>query len=239
MQLFYSLKQKYPDVPDRLVSHCMKKAGGDENACRELLESPEFAPYRLRRPPSLNRPAAPDDSSARGDGGPSGTTAACSITRHAQPSTPRAPVNTPTYLHLNRGIHVLIQAQLQRKRNLELEIEKDQKKLEAMTLRRNELQQMVSTSAASPTVRELKEQISALEKDCIKLYAELDSANVSSSEGMKPISVRTELFANGGERISLGTEAWRCEMCTFRNHPLLNQCETCSMPRITLGIKAA
>lgn len=42
----------------------------------------------------------------------------------------------------------------------------------------------------------------------------------------------------GGEGILLGAEAWRCELCTFRNHPLLNQCETCLMPRITLGIKA-
>lgn len=26
---------------------------------------------------------------------------------------------------------------------------------------------------------------------------------------------------------------WTCNMCTFRNHPLLNKCEQCEMPRIS------
>lgn len=31
-------------------------------------------------------------------------------------------------------------------------------------------------------------------------------------------------------------ESWACQMCTFLNYPLLNQCEQCDMPRIQ-GIK--
>lgn len=26
--------------------------------------------------------------------------------------------------------------------------------------------------------------------------------------------------------------SWTCSMCTFQNHPLLNQCEECNLPRI-------
>lgn len=26
--------------------------------------------------------------------------------------------------------------------------------------------------------------------------------------------------------------SWQCHLCTFRNHPLLNKCEQCEMPRI-------
>lgn len=28
---------------------------------------------------------------------------------------------------------------------------------------------------------------------------------------------------------------WKCHMCTFQNHPLLNKCEQCDMPRILHG----
>lgn len=32
---------------------------------------------------------------------------------------------------------------------------------------------------------------------------------------------------------------WQCHMCTFRNHPLLNKCEECDMPRILVGTSPA
>lgn len=28
---------------------------------------------------------------------------------------------------------------------------------------------------------------------------------------------------------------WQCHLCTFRNHPLMNKCEQCEMPRVLLG----
>lgn len=30
-------------------------------------------------------------------------------------------------------------------------------------------------------------------------------------------------------------DSWKCHVCTFRNHALLNKCEQCDMPRIILG----
>ncbi|KAI8439682.1 hypothetical protein MSG28_013376 [Choristoneura fumiferana] len=29
--------------------------------------------------------------------------------------------------------------------------------------------------------------------------------------------------------------SWQCHMCTFRNHPLLDKCEQCDMPRVFVG----
>jgi hypothetical protein len=26
--------------------------------------------------------------------------------------------------------------------------------------------------------------------------------------------------------------SWQCELCTFSNHPLMNKCEQCEMPRL-------
>lgn len=34
-----------------------------------------------------------------------------------------------------------------------------------------------------------------------------------------------------------GQISWPCSICTFQNHPLLNQCEQCDMPRLSQGIK--
>lgn len=31
------------------------------------------------------------------------------------------------------------------------------------------------------------------------------------------------------------SSSWQCHMCTFRNHPLLDKCEECEMPRILVG----
>lgn len=31
------------------------------------------------------------------------------------------------------------------------------------------------------------------------------------------------------------SSSWQCHMCTFRNHPLLDKCEECDMPRILVG----
>lgn len=44
-------------------------------------------------------------------------------------------------------------------------------------------------------IKTLNDEIHSLQQDCIKLYKELDSADVL--EVVKPISVRTELFTNG------------------------------------------
>ena len=45
--------------------------------------------------------------------------------------------------------------------------------------------------------------------------------------------------AGTGRRLQHGDSAdgphWTCTQCTFQNHPLLDKCETCEMPRLLLG----
>lgn len=45
--------------------------------------------------------------------------------------------------------------------------------------------------------------------------------------------------AGPGRRLQHGDSAdgphWTCTQCTFQNHPLLDKCETCEMPRLLLG----
>jgi len=46
-------------------------------------------------------------------------------------------------------------------------------------------------------------------------------------------------IAGSGRRLQHGDSAdgphWTCTQCTFQNHPLLDKCETCEMPRLLLG----
>lgn len=46
-------------------------------------------------------------------------------------------------------------------------------------------------------------------------------------------------IAGPGRRLQHGDSAdgphWTCTQCTFQNHPLLDKCETCEMPRLLLG----
>ena len=41
--------------------------------------------------------------------------------------------------------------------------------------------------------------------------------------------------AVGGREEEAEGDNWNCSACTFLNHPLLNKCECCEMPRISAG----
>ncbi|KAI8439678.1 hypothetical protein MSG28_013373 [Choristoneura fumiferana] len=40
------------------------------------------------------------------------------------------------------------------------------------------------------------------------------------------------LAKQGGLLKNRPPASWQCHMCTFRNHPLLDKCEQCDMPRV-------
>lgn len=52
---------------------------------------------------------------------------------------------------------------------------------------------------------------------------------------------RGSLRPRGGRRLQSSAPEgdneprWPCHMCTFRNHPLMDTCEQCEMPRVLLG----
>lgn len=48
-------------------------------------------------------------------------------------------------------------------------------------------------------------------------------------------SYHSQTSQDDGERVEVDGPRWPCHICTFRNHPLMNKCEQCEMPRILLG----
>uniref|UniRef100_A0A0A9YW21 TGF-beta-activated kinase 1 and MAP3K7-binding protein 3 n=1 Tax=Lygus hesperus TaxID=30085 RepID=A0A0A9YW21_LYGHE len=246
--LFFIYKQKYPNIPDQIVSHCIATAGGDEKATEELLESPEYSKYRLPKP---NNVSLVDKSPEEACAGP--LKASCRITRHVPPGLPKSPfppLLTPSFNHgtsavfnnffnpikeqpvANPDLLDRIERQLRNKRNLEVELNKHRKRHADLRTQIAKLKSSLDASRASDKIEKLTKDVNALRKDCAILNAEYNGLPIKSTAEVHITAT------NGGEGISWGTEAWHCEMCTFRNHHLLNQCETCCMPRINVGINA-
>lgn len=49
--------------------------------------------------------------------------------------------------------------------------------------------------------------------------------------------IRHQLGTRSLPQIEVEGPRWNCHMCTFQNHPLLDKCEQCEMPRILHGMK--
>ncbi|KAK9506305.1 hypothetical protein O3M35_008264 [Rhynocoris fuscipes] len=184
IQLFYELKQRFPSIPDRFVSHCIKQTRGNQEACTCLLEAEcLLSGYNMsssRRPNSLNFDnKTNDEKTDYGDNNSrSAPTTPCSITRRT-PTRPSRRASAPRALYTlehspNRAAQLLIEAQLERKTNLEKELEKDKKKLEAMQKRSEELKARLAARNSSLKAA-LAEEIAALRAECSKLCSELDS----------------------------------------------------------------
>lgn len=64
----------------------------------------------------------------------------------------------------------------------------------------------------------------------------LPSSSVSSNPPplpSQPPAWQPELLSdNNTDREERDGPSWVCRMCTFDNHPLMNKCEQCDMPRL-------
>ncbi|KAF6208131.1 hypothetical protein GE061_016581 [Apolygus lucorum] len=231
----------------RVIQGERAKAGGDEKATEELLESPEYSKY-IPKTNNVLVDRSPEDASA----GP--FKASCSITRHVPlglpksqflpPLTPSFKLGTPAIINNffspirnpqripDLDLHDRIKLQLRNKKNLEVELNKYRKKHADLETQIAKLKTSLAVCRASDKIQKLTLDVTVLRKDCAMLNAEYDELPIKSTAEVRITA------SNGGEAISWGTEAWHCEMCTFRNHYLLNQCETCCMPRINVGINA-
>ncbi|XP_014284575.1 uncharacterized protein [Halyomorpha halys] len=209
MQLFYELKQRFPHIPDRLVNYYIKQARGDKEACWCMLEGEK---PRMSEPPAAHRLEVPSKPSSP------------IRERPRWPPVVRSPFMPPS-LRAGPPDHSLIQRQLERKQNLELELEKEKRRLAEMQRReqelKSELNARLATCNISAKAKTLTEEISVLRSECLKLSRELESHDEDSS-----------LVEGIGD--SMEQFRWCCHMCTFQNHPLLNQCEYCLMPRVSL-----
>jgi len=73
----------------------------------------------------------------------------------------------------------------------------------------------------------LRNEVRILQLDCQQMYQEIDDSTSESNENPSPAVAPTNLMICLNEEDS----GWNCHICTFRNHPALNKCEECGIPR--------
>ncbi|XP_066597356.1 TGF-beta-activated kinase 1 and MAP3K7-binding protein 2 isoform X2 [Prorops nasuta] len=152
----------------------------------------------------------------------------------------------------------LVAEQLARKEKLAKELNAEKGRLEAM---KKELQILIKPFDASSSPLKLKKKLQSeiyqLQLECDKLAEQVDqwsdlqvplgetneefyqdiytSQPVLPSNLPPPLPDRPPVWRPEPTRNELVEEreepSWVCRMCTFDNHPLLNKCEQCDMPR--------
>ncbi|XP_072945212.1 uncharacterized protein Tab2 [Epargyreus clarus] len=89
-------------------------------------------------------------------------------------------------------------------------------------------------AAAPPTpsaTQRLKDHVERLRDECDTLAKRLEMTGTETDDSN---SFYSNIYT--GQR---PPSSWQCHMCTFRNHPLLDKCEECDMPRIFVGTSPA
>lgn len=155
---------------------------------------------------------------------------------------------TTTTTSSTTNLVVLVSRQLERKEQLKNELEAGRERLSAI---KKEVQALRLEN--TPEYRDrLKKEIKHLQSQCERLTQEVDR----HSESRVPLGETNEEFYRHiytGQRGSLRSRSsrrntrpqqqtvneadeprWPCHICTFRNHPLMDKCEQCEMPRILL-----
>lgn len=155
--------------------------------------------------------------------------------------------------------------QLERKARLERELTKEKERLRAMQyeveVMQRDLDARLRAPSSRPKVQKLRQEILTLQAECNRMTSEVDL----SSPKQLPLGETNEEFYkhiytgqlltrprqrlegvnssrhNQSAAVSVGVGGgegpnWTCHVCTFRNHPLLDKCEQCEMPRIVPGI---
>ncbi|XP_054268976.1 TGF-beta-activated kinase 1 and MAP3K7-binding protein 3-like isoform X1 [Macrosteles quadrilineatus] len=195
----------------------------------------------LHRPPPALRPTVsmPD--------------VATTSTQLTQPSN--------TLLNLPPATRALVSKQLERKERLSRELARYRERLSSMKAENHsmatDLENRLRAPNPSARVKKLKEEISLLQMECNRMTkevyhnAELRHVNTetlplgeTNEEFYKNI-YRGQLFPRQAVRqrpttapaVTVVGEGrhWTCHVCTFHNHPALNKCEQCDMPRIITG----
>ncbi|XP_018046919.1 PREDICTED: TGF-beta-activated kinase 1 and MAP3K7-binding protein 2 isoform X1 [Atta colombica] len=156
----------------------------------------------------------------------------------------------------------LVAEQLARKERLAKELRAEKGRLEAMKKEVQALTRPDPLISPQELKRKLKTEIYMLQVECDRLAIEVDQwsdrrvplgeTNEEFYQGIytgqslptrpsnlqpprlpsQPPAWRSEQPANDNDREERDEPSWVCTMCTFDNHPLMNKCEECDMPRL-------
>ncbi|XP_060853856.1 uncharacterized protein LOC132931713 isoform X2 [Rhopalosiphum padi] len=141
---------------------------------------------------------------------------------------------------------MVINAQLERKQKLALELSAEKQRLEIMKKNVALMEDDISKRRSySRKIERLRNDVELLRIECNKLTVQVDTA----TENQVPLDETNKQFYNKiytGQKVSFGkmhkeyqehseNQNWVCPMCTFQNHPILPRCEQCDMARFDLG----
>eukprot|EP00095_Tigriopus_kingsejongensis_P008247 snap_masked-scaffold230_size244653-processed-gene-1.1 protein:Tk08247 transcript:snap_masked-scaffold230_size244653-processed-gene-1.1-mRNA-1 annotation:"mitogen-activated protein kinase kinase kinase 7-interacting protein 2" len=216
MKLVHELKAVYPIVPDEFVKDCILKFGADRNQCVDILakESDRLKTGPLNRRFSLQALLYHQMEQRL---------------KLEQELRQRAEV-------LERIKHDVDELQYKLRQREMIEHASLQTSLPASMSEGALLHRGLKHQALSKaSVNVLESDVENLQVSCDKMVAEVtkltqgkERSPVTPNMRLGPSSMDTQAGAEGPQ--------WSCSECTFLNHPALDRCEECEMPRIALGL---
>jgi len=216
MKLFQELKAAYPATPDELVRQCMKANRNVKEKCEEDLEA---------------------------------------VSQH-----PQGRFNKALLSHQLEQLFKL-ERELRQERQEMGAVKADVQDMEMKVKQQAFSLQSQSTKVQAGEVRRLNSAIGDLRGACdsmVKKVTTLTGGKVPLGEdsikdykpylsqdtvpdsrhcdtGAAVSSIDDEQLGGGGATSETLVGRWNCSECTFANHPSLETCEICEMPRITMG----
>lgn len=122
----------------------------------------------------------------------------------------------------------LIERQKERLQRLAMALAQEKGRLAQLT---KETRILAGPPPTPSATQRLRDDVERLRNQCGTLAKRLEmSGNEPDDSGNFYSNIYT------GQRPS---SSWQCHMCTFRNHPLLDKCEECDMPRILVGTSSS
>ncbi|CAH0588893.1 unnamed protein product [Chrysodeixis includens] len=118
----------------------------------------------------------------------------------------------------------LIERQKERLERLAMALAQEKGRLAQLT---KETRILAGPSPTMSATQRLRDDVERLRNQCGTLAKRLE---MTGHEPDDSGNFYSNIYT--GQRPS---SSWQCHMCTFRNHPLLDKCEECDMPRIFVG----
>jgi len=234
MKLFQELKAAFPNVPDEVVRHCMKKNRNDKVKCKEDLskESQNYFPGRYRNRALLSHQMEQLfklDKELR-QGREEMLTVRTDV-QEMENTLKRQELKFQA--HPSKMLHVEVR-----------ELEHDIHSLRSLC---DDMSKKV-TNLTGGKVPLGETSINFENYLSQQPHSVPESTDASSDNNSVSCSLphQTRLSTNSNQNSLNSSELsgssseegkWSCSECTFSNHPSLDSCEICEMPRLTMGLQ--